>query len=163
TLVVALAWLVTAWTTRRPYLGLLRRTIIGDEVEPSYAADPLDMESAQALVEYLAHEDPLIVVGAMNALARRGGGRRISALSLMHDDELVLRSALEHFAESDREDWFSRARKLLFERREPVRVAAARALARHRQLDAKDLVLTETPRVHAYATLFTALQDQATD
>jgi AAA family ATP:ADP antiporter len=151
------AWLAVAVTTRRPYLALLRHAVMGDALAAEADVDPIDLESVERLVEYLAHPDRLVVLGAMNVLARRGRERSIPALLLLHDDEAVLVRALGIFGASKREDWLSRARTLFADPRENVRMAAARALALHGKLDAKDLALDAGPRLHAYAALHLAL------
>jgi AAA family ATP:ADP antiporter len=161
--VVAVAgWLAVAATTRGPYLGLLRHAVMGEPVaQPDL--DPIDMESAETLVERLADQDRLIVLGAMNVLARRGRGRLIPALILLHEDRGVLVRALDLFGASPREDWIARARQLLRDPREAVRTAAARALAKHGRLDARDIALDADPRLHAYATLHLALASPEPD
>jgi AAA family ATP:ADP antiporter len=154
-------WLVVAVTTRGPYLGLLRHVVMGDAVATDL--DPIDAASAERLVELLAHQNRLVVMGAMNALARRGRERLIPALILLHEDEGVVVRALGIFAASSREDWSARGRQLLTDPRESVRLAAARALATHGQLDAKDLAADGDPRLHAYAALHLSLASRDGD
>jgi HEAT repeat protein len=105
----------------------------------------------------------VLVSGAMDALARRGRGRLIPALVLLHPDVTILRRALDIFAESERRDWISLARKLLAHPDETVRMAAARALAMHGRLDAADLTKKQSPRFEGYATLSFALGRTAAD
>ena len=155
-------WVGVAVTARGPYLGLLRHAVMGDFVAPP-DLDPIDLESAETLVELLAHEDPLVVLGAMNVLARRGRERLIPALILLHEHGGVLMRALGIFGGSSREDWLPRARRLLTDPREPVRTAAARALATKGRLDAKDLAADTDPRLHAYAVLHLSLASQNDD
>jgi ATP:ADP antiporter, AAA family len=157
-----LAWLAVAITTRGPYLGLLRHAVMGNVTAPP-DLDPIDLESAERLVELLASEDPLVVLGAMNALARRRRERLIPALILLHEDVGVRVSALGIFGSSTREDWIPRARRLLTDPRDSVRTAAARALAIHGRLDAKDLALDADPHLHAYAALQLSLAEAARD
>jgi AAA family ATP:ADP antiporter len=161
--VLVVVWSAVAVTTWRPYLGLLRRAIAKGAPARSGDLDPIDLENAEALTEYLAHDDPRVVGGAMSALARRGRERLISALVLLHDDESVLRYALELFAASRRNDWVSRARRLLTDRREGIRMAAARALAQHRQLAGKDLSGDPSPRVRGYSALLLGLGSETQD
>jgi HEAT repeat protein len=144
-------WLVLAVTTRRPYLALLSRAIANDSLAPNAEADPVDLESAEELVQRLADEDPLMVTGAMSALSRRGRERLIPALVLLHQDEGILLRALAIFAESDRDDWVTRARRLLRDSRESLRIAAARALAVHNRLQVSDLNGESSPRLRGYA------------
>jgi AAA family ATP:ADP antiporter len=157
-----LVWFAVAATTRGPYLGLLRHVVSGDALAPP-DLDPIDLESAERLVELLAHENRLVVMGAMNALSRRGRERLIPALILLHEDSEVVVRALAIFGGSSREGWLPRARQLLTDPREPVRTAAARALATHGRLDAKDLAADTDPRLHAYAVLHLALASQNDD
>ncbi|MGH7295539.1 MAG: MFS transporter, partial [Polyangiaceae bacterium] len=105
-------WLGVAVTTRGPYLQMLRHSVAGDSAAP-VEIDPIDIESAETLVELLAHQDPGVVLGAMSVLARRGRDRVIPALILLHEDEHVLVRALAIFGASPREDWIPRARQVL--------------------------------------------------
>lgn len=164
-LVAALAfvWLITAVTIRRPYLDLLRRAIASGSLDTRDNPDPIDLESAQLLVQRLASEDPLEVVGAMNALSRRGREGFVPALVLLHQDETVLVAALEMFGASVRTDWVPLARRLLEHPRESVRMAAARALAMHQDLDPTWLANDAGPRVHGYAILHLALREPSDD
>jgi AAA family ATP:ADP antiporter len=146
-------WLVLAITTRRPYLALLARAIKSDSLSSHAEAEPVDLETAEELVQHLADEDPLIVIGAMNALARRGRERLIPALVLLHPDEAILLHALAIFAGSKRQDWVTQARRLLRDPRELLRIAAVRALAAHGQLQTIDLDADSSPRLQGYAAL----------
>lgn len=152
------AWAVTAWSMRSPYLNLLRRSIAGRATRSAHA-DPLDVEAAEELVAYLAHERPTLVIGAMNALARRGRTRLIPALVLLHEDPQVLVEALHLFASSRRKDWVPRARRLLADSREDVRMAAARALATQGELEANALSTASCARLRGYAALHSALAE----
>jgi HEAT repeat protein len=151
-------WLLFAVGTRRPYLALLSRAIASDTFDPHFEGEPLDRASVEDLVQHLADEDPLTVVGAMNSLARRGRERLIPALVLLHQDEAILLRALQIFTESRRADWINRARRLLREPREPVRIAAARALAVHGRLEAGDLNDESSPHLRGYSALHFALE-----
>jgi AAA family ATP:ADP antiporter len=161
-LVVSAAWLAAALRTRGPYVALLRRSVAG-EMRTFAAADPLDLESAEALVEFLSDDDPALVVGAMNALARRGRLRLVPGLILLHSHEAVLTRALHLFASSPRRDWSALARRLLVHDREPVRLAAARALALRGQIGPGDLAEDTSPRARAYAALHATLRGESTE
>lgn len=161
--VLVVGWLVVAVTTRRPYLGLLRRAVAKGGPDRPSEMDPIDLESAETLVEYLAHDDPLLVLGAMGALARRGRDRLVPAMILMHEDDSVLEYALTLFGASRREDWVGRARRLLGHAKEGIRMAAARALARHGRLAAGDLARDASPRVRGYAAALVALASAQAD
>ena len=161
--VLAAAWLATVVTMRRPYLSLLRRAVTSGSFDTSDNVEPIDLETAQLLVQSLASEDPYEVGGAMAALSRRGRAGFVPALVLLHRDEGVLVQALEMFGESSRSDWFALAHRLLDDPRESVRVAAARALARHEQLDAASLANDVGWRARGYAAVRMALRDGATE
>jgi len=156
-------WFTVAVTTWRPYLGLLRRAVASGAPAHSGELEAIDLQNAEALTENLAHDDPLVVVGAMTALARRGRERLIPALILLHDDEAVLTFALQIFAKSPRTDWVSRGRRLLRDPRDGIRMAAARALARHGLLAGEDLAGDPSPRVRGYAALLLALGSSIRD
>jgi AAA family ATP:ADP antiporter len=157
------AWLAVAVSMRTPYLAMLRGAISTGALHTQDSPDPLDLESAQLLVQRLASEDPLEVVGAMSALSRRGHEGFVPALVLLHTDELVLTQALEHFGASTRTDWFPLARRLLGDRRESVRMAAARALAMHDALDLERLADDVGWRVRGYALVDLTLRDAVKD
>ena len=159
-LLVAL-WLALAITTRRPYLALLARAVKSDSLSSRAEAEPVDLETAEELVQHLADEDPLTVIGSMNALARRGRERLIPALVLLHQDEAILLRALAIFAASKREDWVTRARRLLRDPRDQLRIAAVRALAAHRLLQSIDLNADSSPRLQGYAALQFALERES--
>jgi AAA family ATP:ADP antiporter len=161
--VFAGGWLAVAFATRKPYLGMLRTAIAGGSLGTGDGPVPLDLETAQLLVQHLASEDPQEVVGAMNALCRRGGSAFVPALVLLHPDEVVLIQALEHLAASRRDDWLGLARRLLADRRENVRMAAARALAMRGALDVAQVADDVGWRVRGYAAVDLALRDRAED
>ncbi|WP_394833272.1 MFS transporter [Pendulispora rubella] len=157
--VLAFAWLATAISMRQPYLGLLRRAVSTGSMGAPGTPDPIDLESAEALVAHLSSDDSAQVVGAMRVLARRGRERLVSTLILLHEDELVLMRALEMFGASTRTDWYIRAKRLLSHPSEPLRISAARALALHNQLDVEQLVSDAGSRLQGYAALHLALRD----
>jgi ATP:ADP antiporter, AAA family len=160
---MAAVWLAVVLTMRRPYLRLLRNAITSGSLDAADSPEPLDLETAQMLVQRLASEDPLEVEGAMTVLSRRGRAGFVPALVLLHRDEGVLVEALERFGESTRSDWFALARRLLDDPREAVRVAAARALARHEQLDPASLANDVGWRARGYAAVRMALRDPSID
>jgi AAA family ATP:ADP antiporter len=157
------AWLAVAFAMRKPYLAMLRAAIAGGTLHAEDSPVPLDLESVQLLVQHLASEDPLEVVGAMNVLCRRGNDAFVPALVLLHPDEAVLTQALEHLAASRRDDWVALARRLLGDRREAVRMAAARALAMHSALDLARVADDVGWRIRGYAAVDLALRDRAED
>jgi hypothetical protein len=93
----------------------------------------------------------------MATLVRRGRHRLIPALVLLHPDERVVRQALDMFATEPRTDWFTLGNRLLRHSSETLRLAAARALAAHGELDARKLSSDSTPSVRGYATVFELL------
>jgi|CZKU01.1.fsa_nt_gi AAA family ATP:ADP antiporter len=157
------AWLATVWTMRRPYLRLLRNAVMAGALDASDNPEPLDLETAQMLVQRLASNDALDVEGAMSALSRRGRAGFVPALVLLHRDEGILVQALEIFGASPRSDWFAPARRLLDDPRETVRMATARALARHAQLDPSRLANDVGRRMRGYAVVRLATEDRTTE
>ena len=150
-------WLLVASTAYRPYLDLLRRAMAsGRPMDAAAGLDPLDLETAETLVQQLASFDSAQVVGAMNVLARRKRTRLIPALVLLHEAEEVVVRALRIFAASERDDWVPRARRLMGDRRESVRTAAVRALAAARRLRAEDVAGDESARIRGHAALHLA-------
>jgi AAA family ATP:ADP antiporter len=154
---------VTAVRTRGPYMNLLRRTVMGatDVGWSPDGADPLDLATAEVLVEFLARDNSVEVLAAIDALQRRGHERLVPALILHHEDNRVLVSALRLFGASQRKDWLTLARRLLDRPSEPVRMAAARALAMHGKLEITRLAGDPSSRVEAYATLHAVLAEGA--
>jgi HEAT repeat protein/MFS family permease len=156
--VLAALWVATVVTMRTPYLKLLRNAIRGGSLDEADTPEPLDLDTAQVLVHSLANEDPTVTEGAMLSLSRHGAARLIPALVLLHRDAAVLQTALEMFGAGSRTDWFSLARNLLEDPREIVRVAAARALARHEQLDPRSLAHDVGWRARGYVAVRQALR-----
>jgi AAA family ATP:ADP antiporter len=161
--VLAIAWLLAAIGMRLPYLAQLRRSVAPLPPGGSSDFEPLDLASAELLVEHLGSDEPLMVIAAMNTLVRRGRPRLVPALLLRHTDERVLQRALEIFGATPRTDWYTMATRLLEHSSERVRIAAARALATHGKLDARRLVTDCAPSVRGYATLLAALIDGPQD
>ncbi len=156
--ILAASWLVATLAMRRPYIGQLRRSL-----SPLFPAgptnpEPIDVASAELLVENLGSDDSRIVSAAMSTLMRRGRHRLIPALVLLHPDERVLRQALDMFATEPRTDWFTLGNRLLRHPSETIRLSAARALAAHGELDASKLSSDSTPSVRGYATVFELLR-----
>jgi hypothetical protein len=156
---LAACWLGVVVAMRRPYLTLLRQAITSGSIDVTEGSEPIDIETTQLLVQRLASDDPFEVEAAMTVLSRRQRGGFVPALVLLHGDEHVLLLALEMFGESARADWFALARRLLADSRETVRVAAARALARHEQLDPASLAHDAGCRARGYAAVRMALRD----
>jgi AAA family ATP:ADP antiporter len=127
---LAALWLGASLRVQKPYLELFRRALGRGDLERDGQTRELDLTAVQALLEALARPDPDDVIAAMNLLDERGRGRLIPALILYHDDEAVLRRALELFAQSERRDWLALGERLLTHRLLEVRLAAVRALAR---------------------------------
>jgi ATP:ADP antiporter, AAA family len=161
--VLGVAWAAIAFAIRGPYLDLLRGAVSYAPIDRPYGNDPLDLTSAEVLVELLASGDPLEVVAAVNTLERRGHARLLPALILHHDDERVLTRSLEIFAGSDRVDWVPLARRLLDHPSEAVRMSVARALATHGKLDVDRVAHDASARVQGYAAMAIALKDRSTD
>jgi AAA family ATP:ADP antiporter len=160
---LAACWLAAAVTMRRPYLALLQRALSSGSLSTQESPDPLDLETAELLVRRLASPDPLDVVGAMRALSRRGRQGFVSALVLLNRDESVITEALQIFGASARTDWIPLGRQVLEDPRQTLRIAAARALAMHGELDAQRLTNDPSPRVRGYGAVCLALRDSTED
>jgi AAA family ATP:ADP antiporter len=156
---LAACWLAAAVTMRTPYLALLRRALSSGSLSTQESPDPIDLETAELLVQHLASPDPLDVVGAMRALSRRGREGFVSALVLLNPDESVVTEALQIFGASSRTDWIPLGRQVLEDPREALRIAAARALAMQGELDAQHLASDPSPRVRGYGAVCVALRD----
>jgi AAA family ATP:ADP antiporter len=152
-------WLAAALTMRKPYLALLQRALASGSLSTQESPDPIDLETAELLVQHLASPDPLEVVGAMRALSRRGREGFVSALVLLNRDESVVTEALQIFGVSSRTDWIPLGRQVLQDPREGLRIAAARALAMHDELDARRLADDPSPRVQGYGAVCLALRE----
>ena len=127
--ILAVLWLGISLRVQKPYLELFRKALGRGDLDREGQTRELDLTAVQALLEALARPDPDDVIAAMNLLAERGRGRLIPALILYHDDEQVLRRALELFASEQRRDWLALGERLLSHRAPDVRLAAVRALA----------------------------------
>ncbi len=123
-------WGAATYSLRNPYLALFRRSLLGDRVGVTPSRGELDLASAELLVEALSSPRGREVVAAMRALERRGRTGLIPALVLLQEDEEVLVLALDLFGSSARKDWIPFAERRATDRRELVRRAALRALAR---------------------------------
>jgi len=156
-------WVVLAGATRGPYLEQLRRALSAGQIGAQPEADPFDLESAEVLVQHLSDDDPVVVIAAITVLARRGRQRLIPALILLHPDESVITTALGIIAVENRDDWVPLARRLLADRRNSVRMAAAHVLTLKGKLDAHDLSADLDPRVRGYALVLLALDSDAAD
>jgi AAA family ATP:ADP antiporter len=161
--VLGVAWAAIAFAIRGPYLDLLRDAVSDGAADRRYSADPLDLTSAEVLVEFLASSEPLEVIAAMNTLVRRGRARLVPALILYHHDERVLRRALEILSTSPRSDWVTLAGVLLDHPSEAVRMAVTRAFATRGWLQIERLASDTSPRVQGYATLTVAVRDRPSD
>jgi AAA family ATP:ADP antiporter len=160
---LALAWTATAFSLRRPYVGVLRRSISINAPAALSKTGTDELDSARRLVERLASDDELEVLATLDALYRRGAEDAISALILLHEDEHVVARALEIFAQSSRTDWYALALRKLKGPQKHVRLAAVRALARHDKLDPSWLGEIDSPEVQGYLSLHYALRESERD
>jgi AAA family ATP:ADP antiporter len=160
---LAAGWLAMAASLRRPYLDLFRRALAAGHIGPHVEIQELDLPSAEALVETMASPDPAAVVAAIDVLVQHRRVKLVPALVLYHDAPQVLVHALEVLGESPRTDWVPLAMKLLSHPREPVRIAAVRALAKKGHFEALEQAAADlSSRVQAYANFHLALRDAET-
>ncbi len=131
----AAAWLAATAALHGPYVGLFRRALLGGERAEPRSPEELDLASVEILIETLSSPHGREALAAMRALARRGRAGLVPGLVLLRDEEEVLEHALELFGPSGRGDWAWLAERRLSDRRERVRRAAMRALARARRAE----------------------------
>ena len=148
----AAAWGAVSVSLRGPYLALFRRALLGPESTEARSPEELDLASVELLVEALSSPRPREAVAAMEALARRGRAGLVPALVLLREEEEVIEHALQIFGLSKRGDWIHYCESLLSDRRERVRRAAMRALARARRNGDADGALRgeERPWIRGY-------------
>jgi ATP:ADP antiporter, AAA family len=159
-LVLCAAWLAAAVTLRDPYLGLFRRALQTGAMPQAPVDHPLDLTTAELLIERLASADAAEVIAAMATLARHGRERLIPALILYHPHESVLLHALGLWSASPRADWIPLAEPLLTDSRQAVRLATVRALATHGRLDlVRRLASDPDARVRGYVAAYLELRD----
>lgn len=131
---LAAAWLAATAALRGPYVALFRRALLGPGGAEARSPEELDLASVELLIEALSSPQPREVIAAMRALERRGRAGLIPGLVLLRDDDEVLECAFEIFGSAARSDWVRFAERRLSDRRERVRRAAMRALARARRV-----------------------------
>jgi AAA family ATP:ADP antiporter len=154
--VLALLWIVVVIGLRTPYLERLREALAKPTFDASHWLTELDLDSVEALLESLSSTDPLRVLGALDLLADKKRVRLIPALVLYHQDENVIRRALEIFGSSTRDDWLPHAERLLENASPTIRAATIQALSRHgRHLALERGLGDPSPLVRAYALFWT--------
>ena len=129
----AAGWAAATASLRGPYVALFRRALLGRDRDEPRSPEELDLASVELLVEALSSPRAREAVAAIDALARRGRAGIVPALVLLRDEEEVIEHALQLFGASSRTDWLHFSDRLLSDRRERVRRAALRALARSRR------------------------------
>ena len=119
------AWLVLAWTVRRPYLQRFLSMFEADD-EPAAHFPDLEVASLGVLVEALSSPNARVVVSALEILAAQGEQARIPRSILNYRSPEVLVKALEVLGDSKRTDFASSLPGLLRDERPEVRAAALR-------------------------------------
>jgi ATP:ADP antiporter, AAA family len=99
----ALAWLQVVRALRARYLQLFREQLSDGRIRAVWPST-LDLPAAEALVAALGASEPRRVILAMELLAQHGRRRMVPALILYHPDPEVVRAALSHFADTQRDD-----------------------------------------------------------
>jgi ATP:ADP antiporter, AAA family len=154
--VLALLWIVVVIGLRTPYLQRLREALAKPTFDAGHWLTELDLDSVEALLESLSSTDPQRVLGALDLLADKKRVRLIPALVLYHQDEDVIRRALEIFGSSTRDDWLPHAERLLENASPTIRAATIQALSRHGRHMALERGLGDpSPLVRAYALFWT--------
>ena len=124
---IALLWMFTAASLRRPYLAQLRTSLGRKSLDSD---QELDGEAVATVVDALSSEDDRRVIAAIQLLVARRRARSIPALILHHDSIEVVAAALAALATPGRTDWIPMTKRLLKNADPRVRILALRALAK---------------------------------
>lgn len=158
-IVLAVAWLVLAVSTRKPYLAVFRKALTRDSGFDQSGGHALDFATVAMLVERLSNPNPEEVVAALHVLKTRGQVRLVPALILYHPSPRVLTYAIELFSSSERLDWMPLAEPLVSHDDQEVRMAALRSLCRRGRVDLLEKIAeTDEPRIRGYVCLWLAVR-----
>ncbi|MEZ4222892.1 MAG: hypothetical protein R3B13_18260 [Polyangiaceae bacterium] len=161
---LAAAWVVVALSLRAPYLEAFRTSLgRGGLDDARIGFDNLDLTSVEAVTEALSSPEPTRALAAINLLADAKRTRLIPALILYHESEEVVLRALAVVPEARRRDWIPLAERLMTHSSEAVRLAAVRALARHRQLKRGPAAPSGAVRAYLVAQHVRASQENPAD
>jgi hypothetical protein len=162
--VLALLWLLTAVSLKKPYLQRFREALARPGFDHQGMLRELDVDAVEAVLEALSSPDPTRVLGAMELLRDKGRVRLIPALVLLHQDEEVLAAALAILSATDRTDWLVYGERLSAHPSEAVRAAALRALSlrgRHAVLERG--LLDPSAAVRAHATFWLVTREEVAE
>lgn len=126
---LAIGWVVLSLTLRGRYLDLFRANLRAGTVETRVEVPQLDLGSLESLMQSLNSERDEEVLATLDVLVDYQRTRLIPALLLYHPSRAVVMRALELFADDERRDFTSVARRLLERDDDEVRAAAMRALS----------------------------------
>jgi ATP:ADP antiporter, AAA family len=133
TLVLVAIWFVAAVRAKREYVRAFRRSIEQQSVQPAeIRIDAADLNTIEALIVELGHEDPARVVYAIELLESLDKRHLISPLLLNHKSPIVRRRTLIAAANAAPEvaaQWAAGAERALKDADPDVRLAAVRAVA----------------------------------
>ncbi|HSC86643.1 MAG TPA: MFS transporter [Polyangiaceae bacterium] len=138
TCVLAVVWILLAWSLRRPYLERFRSALGSTVRQPDFDLLQLDLDSVAVLVEALSSPQENVVISAMGLFEEGGRSNLIPALVLYHPSPRVLERALQILPKASRSDWIPLAERLLTHEDARVRLSAVRALGANGQLDRID-------------------------
>jgi ATP:ADP antiporter, AAA family len=137
-------WLVAAVYAKREYVRAFRRSIEQQGVRPSeIRLDAADLNTVEALIVELGHEDPQRVVYAIDLLESLDKRHLVSPLLLNHKSPIVRRRTLLAAANAAAEgaaQWAGGAEQALKDPDPDVRSAAVRAMAAIRSEHAAELM-----------------------
>jgi ATP:ADP antiporter, AAA family len=127
--VLAVAWLVLAWTIRPRYLDVFRETLRQGRADLSGDVPELDIGALEALIGALSSRRDAEVLGALDLLADLNRIRLVPSLVLFHPSKTIVLRSLELFVEGGREDFVPVADRLLEHADPEIRAAALRSRA----------------------------------
>jgi AAA family ATP:ADP antiporter len=143
-LTLVAVWLVAAVYAKREYVRAFRRSIEQQRVRPSeIRLDAADLNTVEALIVELGHEDPQRVVYAIDLLESLDKRHLVSPLLLNHKSPVVRRRTLLAAANAAAEgaaQWAGGAEQALKDPDPDVRLAAVRAMAAIRSEHAAELM-----------------------
>jgi AAA family ATP:ADP antiporter len=127
--VLAVGWIATAFSLRKPYLDVFRRTLSEDSIATRIELPGFDPESLETLVRALNHSDDRYVKSAISLLEDRGQTDLIPTLILYHPSDAIVEQAIEVFARAKRGDFAMHTGRLLDHDTADIRAATTRAIA----------------------------------
>jgi CRP-like cAMP-binding protein/HEAT repeat protein len=165
TLVVVIAWAISAVRAKRGYVAAFRKSLDQRVMEPEKVTlGSIDLTTIEALVQELAHPDPARVVYAIDVLESLDKRNLVTPLLLYHEAPSVRARALKALSavRADiAERWAPHIRRMLADSDSEVRAGAVTALSYISQQDAASLArpMLSDPDPRIRVTAAAALAD----